>query len=598
VLAGLVMCFEVAAGSDRTADEPDARALIDRYVVWRGGAEFQKLRSTHSIGQLRTSGLAGQLEVWADTNGNRWEHSSIDGIVTAEDVSPERAWRTNLSGQVIPVDGSAAEDMRLEARVLFADILHLNRDAARRVADETLDQRSWRVLEISLQGDACDFFLSDAGELHAVRASHHGSPRITRYEDWRSVAGVRMPFRERVGSTSDGDTRQFAEIVLNAKLPSDLSQPPSDLVHVSEQGSRSAWKPFQLLHGRRIYLPLSINGHSVQALLDSGAETTVLDSATAKLAGVQTVGQMQVQGSGGSAPSGLATGVTVSTGGETLSPLTVSVMDLDAIAKALHIPLQAILGQEAFQAFVVDIDFQRHRIAFRNPATFKPPNRALRLPLLPIDGNRVTKLSVEGRAPINVYLDLGNGSPLDLFPAYWQRERLLEGRRTSQLLNGGAGGQRPVQVAIVDTVSLGGITLHRVPTNFPPPGKTTASSQRVQGNLGLPILARFRVIVDFTHGELFLVPRVNAVTLPFDRDRTGLSTIRDSEALRVTYVAPGSPAEAAGLKAGDRITAIDGHAVTSGSSADADWRLGPAGRHVELSLDDHRPVSIKLKDYY
>jgi hypothetical protein len=275
-------------------------------------------------------------------------------------------------------------------------------------------------------------------------------------------------------------------------------------------------------------------------------------------------------------------------------------MDLSPIAKALDIPLQVILGQEVFAAFVVDIDFQHSRIAFRDPAAFTPPRGAIRLPLTPAGGDRVTRVSIEGRPPIDVYLDLGNGSPLDIFPAYWRPRRLLDDRHSSELLNGGAGGQRPVKVATIGAVDVGGVVFHDVPTNFPPPGNTTADTRRVQGNLGLPILSRFRMIADFPHNALYLVPEPRAVARPFDKDRSGLSTVRDADALRVTFVAPGSPAEEAGFKIGDLVSLIDGQPIgpTFQQSALARWRYGAAGQRIQLSLADHRTLTLTLRDYF
>jgi hypothetical protein len=275
-------------------------------------------------------------------------------------------------------------------------------------------------------------------------------------------------------------------------------------------------------------------------------------------------------------------------------------MDLAKIGKALDIPLPAILGQEVFHAFVVDIDFEHSRIAFRDPRTFVPPHGATRLPLIPVHGDLATRITVEGRPPIDVYVDLGNGSPLDLFPAYWQAMNLLADRRSSELLNGGAGGARPVKLATIRKLGLGGFILRDVPTNFPPAGATTADTRRVQGNLGLPVLSRFRMIADISHQALYLLPRAGAVDGGFDKDRTGLSTLHEDRDLRVSFVAPGSPADQSGLKVGDRIVSIDGQSIGAGfaQSSLARWRYGPVGRPVRLSLADGRSLTVTLQDLF
>jgi C-terminal processing protease CtpA/Prc len=127
----------------------------------------------------------------------------------------------------------------------------------------------------------------------------------------------------------------------------------------------------------------------------------------------------------------------------------------------------------------------------------------------------------------------------------------------------------------------------------------------VQGNLGLPVLSRFRVMVDFPHSSLYLVPEPGATDRPFDKDRAGLSTVSEEDGVRVTFFAPGSPAESAGLRVGDKISgikALSPKAQSRGLEASdfglADWRYGPAGTPIQLSLADHRRLTLVLRDYF
>ena len=67
----------------------------------------------------------------------------------------------------------------------------------------------------------------------------------------------------------------------------------------------------------------------------------------------------------------------------------------------------------------------------------------------------------------------------------------------------------------------------------------------------------------------------------------------------IAVVAPGSPAEAAGLKAGQRITAVNGRpAAELGVTGLTALRTAPAGQTLALTLDGGETVSLTLKDYY
>ncbi|WP_228565731.1 hypothetical protein [Myxococcus sp. CA006] len=78
-------------------------------------------------------------------------------------------------------------------------------------------------------------------------------------------------------------------------------------------------------------------------------------------------------------------------------------------------PLPVILGKEAFNQLVVDVDFPNRRVAFHEASCFKAPPRAVRLPLVEsAGGQRAVQISIEGRPPIPVLFDVGNGGALSL----------------------------------------------------------------------------------------------------------------------------------------------------------------------------------------
>ena len=136
----------------------------------------------------------------------------------------------------------------------------------------------------------------------------------------------------------------------------------------------------------------------------------------------------------------------------------------------------------------------------------------------------------------------------------------LEGRRTSQLLGGAVGGFQPWTVATLRTVSFAGVEFLQVPADFAPDTLSGANSNRVVGNIGNSILARFHLIIDYSHDRLYAIPYPDTATAAFAKDRLGLASTRVGPQLRVDFVAPGSPAQAAGFTVGEKITRINGRA--------------------------------------
>ena len=74
---------------------------------------------------------------------------------------------------------------------------------------------------------------------------------------------------------------------------------------------------------------------------------------------------------------------------------------------------------------------------------------------------------------------------------------------------------------------------------------------------------------------------------------------RELPGLAIALVAPGSPAEAAGLKAGQLITALDGRPASElGVAGYTALRTAKAGGVLTLTLQDGAQVPVTLKDYY
>src|SRR5690606_34005833 len=89
------------------------------------------------------------------------------------------------------------------------------------------------------------------------------------------------------------------------------------------------------------------------------------------------------------------------------------------------------------------------------------------------------------------------------------------------------------------------------------------------GNLGGGVLRRFTVAFDYAGRTMYLAPN-EAFAQADAFDRSGLWLLGAADALEVVDVAAGSAAQQAGLRVGDRITAIDG--------AVAAWARLPAVR--------------------
>jgi Aspartyl protease/PDZ domain len=605
----LMLLIAATSGSSLAKEMSGASPLPDaaqRYLAWRGGRHFRGLRSVSESGRVIDGGLPGVFERFLDREGDYWLHEDLGVVHSSEAADRTRGWRTTLSGQVQPLSPPEAIAERREAALMFAGVFEGELGAhVSSAPDEVYDGHMLKVFHIRFQGpDSYDFLVDSSGALAAIRMTEDHRPRIVRFGGWHLIDNVEEPTRLAVLAGNEASQAQFTieSSHPNAALSHTRFLPPASALHMTFSGRSdwSGWLDFRLFDHRRIYVPAVVNGAAVQMLLDSGAEATVLNPAIARAVRAQAMGKLGVEGAGGSSSAAIVTDVSVRLGRLTVTNLTALTMDLSRIGKDVGIPLQAILGQEVFNELIVDIDFVHHRLCFRDPQHFVPPPGARRLTALRMNGNRVIEVSVEGKSPIPVVFDLGNGSPLDLFPSYWKAQRLLEGRPQSRALMGGAGGEQDITVATMRTVRLAGETFRDVPVNFAVQASTTENSERVKGNVGLPLLSRFRVITDFEKNALFLIPNASDMHEAFQKDRSGLTVEQDKGELVVTFVAPHSPAAEAGWKVGDKIVAVDGRPISALEplAPQTEWRYGGSGTRVSLLLANGETRKLQLRDYY
>ncbi|HEY3888068.1 MAG TPA: aspartyl protease family protein [Caulobacteraceae bacterium] len=268
-------------------------------------------------------------------------------------------------------------------------------------------------------------------------------------------------------------------------------------------GWSTGWTAFEPRPDGRVVLPISIDGHATTALLDSGASQSVIDQAYAAQIGLAPRGAYPNNGVSGRQTSGHVDAARIEVGGLALNGLTLASLDLAEEAGSAR---PVILGEELFDSAVVDIDFARHRIAFRDPARFARPRGAIEVPLTRDGAVRLVPVSIEGGRAALFEFDLGAGGTLVLAPAYARETNLPGSRPTSQGVIVGVGGLESETRAVLRQVTFAGIGFGGVDAHFPQTWPSGTFSDRVKGVLGATILSRFHLIVDYPHDRLYALP--------------------------------------------------------------------------------------------
>jgi|GEM_PF-436738 len=594
----LALAAPVAASADPVQD------AVARYVAWRGGSAFEKATGLLVRGTTDNGRFQGAFERRIDP-GRSMERITQGSAVIHRALVGDGGWTVTLSGQVEDAGEAAAHEAARRRLVTFDDAFRARDAKVSLQADETFEGKTVQVLRVAFDPRArYDLLLDPAiGALVADRTTEEGVTTVTRLDDWRMVEGVRVPFRQ---VQQGADTPIVTTIVLTEAdidpkpAPQAYARPePRRLYAFPEGRAKTDPLAFELYLGTRIYIPASVNGAETRVMLDSGAETTVLDKAYAESLGIKPTAIVEAVGTGGRDVAELASGVTIKVGAVELRDMTVALMDLKPIAAALGRPLPVVLGKEVLNALTVQLDFAGKTITFHDPARFQPAPGAVAVPVTNVSGLHAIPASIEGGKPTLFDFDLGNGQPLLVFPAYWKPQGMLANRPTSKALSGAVGGMRPRSVATVKSLTLGGVTLHDIPAVFGDEDNSAFNTGHTSGNIGMPILGRFDLTTDYSRNRILLKARPDAVAQPFPKDRSGLLTRIANGVATLGLVAPGSPAEAAGLKTGQQIAAVNGKPVAElGVAGLTALRTGPAGGVLQVTLSTGETVGVTLKDYY
>jgi hypothetical protein len=325
--------------------------------------------------------------------------------------------------------------------------------------------------------------------------------------------------------------------------------------------------PFQL-HRNLVIVEVKLNGKGpYNFLLDTGVNTAILLQAGLRDSLHFSQGlavEIAGAGPGSDLKAYFTPDIKVEMPGVVSDKLQVVVLSEDILKLGNYIgtPVAGILGYDFFNSFAVEVDFKNRKLLLHDPATFKPKQKWEKLPLL-LEGNK-PYLQTEIRTaaatiPVKLIIDTGAGHALSLETGSDARLKLPEKKLRAQLGVGLAGSINGY-VGRVPELKLGKYKIQQVLASFPDSAEVQAKNTVFRnGNLGLELLRRFKVVFDYPHQRLYLTKQ-EPLNRPFEYDMCGLDLIAVPPAYRtykVNGVHENSPAAQAGLEVNDELVAID-----------------------------------------
>jgi hypothetical protein len=258
--------------------------------------------------------------------------------------------------------------------------------------------------------------------------------------------------------------------------------------------------------------------------------------------------------------------------------------------------IHGLLGYDFFNRLAVKIDFADSTVTAFTPGKFTGFSNGIKLPIS-IEENRPyleTKVTCnDGTETMSkLIVDLGAGHAMTL-------ENVANKTAFSPTLiagNLGVGikGLISGYLGRIKAIDIGKYKIKDLIASYPEDDHTKSLSVPRDGNLGIDVLKKFKIVFDYTNGVMYLKAS-SGFNEPFEHDMSGLEYYASGEDLNhiiIDRVEPGSPGEAAGLVKDDEITAINFKPVSSMHIEDIDELFRSRDNRI-LILDIYHDQSFK-----
>jgi aspartyl protease/PDZ domain-containing protein len=318
---------------------------------------------------------------------------------------------------------------------------------------------------------------------------------------------------------------------------------------------------FQQLTGGVILLQGQLIGYpdTLNFILDTGSGGISLDSTTAeylKLKPIPT--DRTIRGIAGIRMVSFVYNQRLRLGGLNIDSLNFHINDYEILTEVYGERIDGIIGFSVLSRYIFKINYDSSYLDIYTKGTMKYPRGGyLFKPLiatLPVQSARVRDdKAVQAR----FLFDIGAGLNMMLSKDFVEDSSILDKKRKLYIKEAeGLGGRIDMQLTVIKEVKVGPYRFRNVPVYVFRDEFNVTSYPFLGGILGNDILRRFNCILNYDKRDFYLIPNTHYQE-PFDYSYSGVELYFINGVIMIGDVAKGSPAEAAGLKEGDVVVAIN-----------------------------------------
>ena len=319
--------------------------------------------------------------------------------------------------------------------------------------------------------------------------------------------------------------------------------------------------PFTQLNGGIVILHAKLNDFpdTLNFILDTGSSGISLDSTTAvylKLKPIPT--ERTIRGIAGIRKVSFLYNRQLHFPGLSVDSLNFHINDYSVLTAVYGERIDGIIGYSILSRYITKLDYDSMTLSFCTPGTIRYPRGGYLLkPVVNQLMAQHVKVKDEKTVTSKFLYDIGAGVCMLLTKDFVEDSVFLDHKKKRWVKEGeGLGGKIDMELTVIKEVKLGPYRFRSVPIYIFDDEYNVTSYPYMGGLIGNDILRRFNVIMNYQKGDIHITPNSH-YNDNFDYSYSGVELYLIEGLIIVGDVAKGSPAEAAGIKEGDEVIAIN-----------------------------------------
>jgi hypothetical protein len=292
-----------------------------------------------------------------------------------------------------------------------------------------------------------------------------------------------------------------------------------------------------------ILLPVIINGEELTFLLDTGVKQSLLfNVSTSDSLDLKQVKKIKIRGLGENEEfDALKSKNNLFRINNIICPNFELLVILDQkfeFSARMGVDIHGIIGSELFKDFILEINYNKKKIIFNNPKTYKY-KKCKSCETFPItfhhqkpyiDGNINT---FDGKIfPVKLLIDSGSGDSLWIFKNSLE-EYVIPEKHIKDLLGQGLGGNIFGVKSKLTSFIIGNFKFNELIVSHP--DSTSAIGNNISfkrnGLIGAKVLNRFHIIYDYPHNKVTFKKNRQHYNTPFFYNKSGIELIHYGKVL-------------------------------------------------------------------